>query len=138
MTRLLFFALTAFALFGCASAPPPSPLDANTAVALPVSVADVRGPKAADPAPAAEATTDGGDRIPNVQLSSALMFQLMAAEVAVQRGEFGSAFAVYMKLARETRDPRLARRAAELALQGALSRRAGSRTALVRAGAEYR
>ena len=65
----------------------------------------------------AEANTARGDAIPNVQLSSALMYQLMAAEVAVQRGELGSAFAVYMKLARETRDPRLARRAAELALQ---------------------
>ena len=120
MTRPLFFALTAFALFGCASAPPPAMLDANTAVASPATVADGReaAAKAADSTPAEEAATERGDRIPNVQLSSALMFQLMAAEVAVQRGEFGSAFAVYMKLARETRDPRLARRAAELALQG--------------------
>ncbi len=121
MTRLLFFALTPFLLFGCASAPPPAMLDANTAVASPATVADGReaAVKAADstPAPTAEAAGERGDRIPNVQLSSGLMFQLMAAEVAVQRGEFGSAFAVYMKLARETRDPRLARRAAELALQ---------------------
>ena len=122
MTRPLFFALTAVALFGCASAPPPAMPDANTAVASPATVADGREavPEAtgSTPAPAEGAATERGDRIPNVQLSSALMFQLMAAEVAVQRGEFGSAFGVYMKLARETRDPRLARRAAELALQG--------------------
>ena len=123
MTRPLFLALTAFVLFGCASAPPVARLDANTTVASPATVADggrEAAAKAADstPAPAADAAAERGDRIPNVQFSSALMFQLMAAEVAAQRGEFGSAFAVYMKLARETRDPRLARRAAELALQG--------------------
>ena len=42
----------------------------------------------------------------------------MAAEVAAQRGELGTAYAVYLKLARDTRDPRLARRATELGLQG--------------------
>ena len=120
MTRPLFLALTVFALLGCASAPRPAMVDANTAVAPPTAVAE---DGAALPQPArseagAEATTGRGDAIPNVELSSALMYQLMAAEVAVQRGELGSAFAVYMKLARETRDPRLARRAAELALQG--------------------
>jgi len=64
------------------------------------------------------ATVQNGDTIPNVNLSGALMYQLIAAEVAAQRGELGSAFAVYLKLARETRDPRLARRASELAIQG--------------------
>jgi tetratricopeptide (TPR) repeat protein len=46
------------------------------------------------------------------------MYQLMAAELAAQQGELGAAYAIYLKLARETRDPRLARRAAELAVQG--------------------
>ena len=110
MTRLLFLALTAWSLFGCATAPRPAMVDANTVVAAPSSVAPAEV--------AATTSTERGDSIPNVQLSSALMYQLMAAEVAVQRGDPGSAFAVYMKLARETRDPRLARRAAELALQG--------------------
>jgi len=120
MTRPLFLALTAFALFGCASAPHPTTLDANPAVAPPTAVAEGGAalPKPASSEAAAEVNTRRGDAIPDVELSSALMYQLMAAEVAVQRGELGSAFAVYMKLARETRDPRLARRAAELALQG--------------------
>lgn len=119
MTRSLFSALTASALLGCASAPPTAMLDASTGATPPATVADGVKPtlNGADSAPT-PATAERGDRIPNVQLSSALMFQLMAAEVAVQRGELGSAFGVYMKLARETRDPRLARRAAELALQG--------------------
>lgn len=108
MTRPLFLALTAVALFGCATTPRPAAVDADTVVAAPSLGSEVT------PQPSAER----GDTIPNVDLSSALMYQLMAAEVAVQRGDIGSAFAVYMKLARETRDPRLARRAAELALQG--------------------
>ena len=108
MTRLLFLALTAVALFGCATTPRPATVDANTVAAAPSGTSEVAAPPSAE----------RGDTIPNVDLSSALMYQLMAAEVAVQRGDIGSAFAVYMKLARETRDPRLARRAAELALQG--------------------
>jgi tetratricopeptide (TPR) repeat protein len=120
MTRPLFLALTAFALFGCASAPHPAMVDANPAVTPPTTVAESGAalPTTASSEAGADASTGRGDAIPNVELSSALMYQLMAAEVAVQRGELGSAFAVFMKLARETRDPRLARRAAELALQG--------------------
>lgn len=106
ITRLLFLAFTAVAGFGCATPPHPIVVAAETVVAAPPVVAETAPPSA-----------ERGDRIPNVELSSALMYQLMAAEVAVQRGDVGSAFAVYMKLARETRDPRLARRAAELALQ---------------------
>ena len=103
MTRQLFLVLIAFALFGCAA-----PRSATVVAAGPSSTSVV----------APQPTDERGETIPNVDMSSALMYQLMAAEVAVQRGEIGSAFAVYMKLARETRDPRLARRAAELALQG--------------------
>jgi tetratricopeptide (TPR) repeat protein len=108
ITRLLFLAFTASAAFGCATAPRPTVVAVDTVVAAPSTVPETATPP----------TAERGDRIPNVELSSALMYQLMAAEVAVQRGDVGSAFAVYMKLARETRDPRLARRAAELALQG--------------------
>ncbi|MFP5407234.1 MAG: tetratricopeptide repeat protein, partial [Gammaproteobacteria bacterium] len=40
----------------------------------------------------------------------------LASEIAAQRGEVGSAVTTYLAMARETRDPRLARRATELAL----------------------
>ena len=86
------------------------------AVPSPVIVAASDAATATDAAPKAPAAPQ--DPIPNVDVSSGLLYQLMAAEVAAQRGELGSAFAVYMKLARDTRDPRLARRAAELALLG--------------------
>ncbi len=113
MIRPLLFAIAAMALFGCASGPRSSTADVATAVAD-GSTAPIGAPLQAP----TDAQTERGDAIPDVALTSALMYQLMAAEVAVQRGDLGSAFAVYMKLARETRDPRLARRAAELALQG--------------------
>ena len=54
--------------------------------------------------------------LPEVELSSQILFQVLAAEIAAQRGETGSAAATYLALARRTRDPRLAQRSAELAL----------------------
>jgi len=55
------------------------------------------------------------DALPDVNLTGPLLYQIMAAELALQRGEAGSAFATYMNVARQTRDPRLARRATEIA-----------------------
>lgn len=98
-------ATTATAILGCAT--PATP------------VADPK-PVAPPPAPAASAepAAPAAETAPDVDLSGALLYQLMAAEVAAQRGEIGKAYAVYLKLAAETRDPRLARRATELGLQG--------------------
>jgi tetratricopeptide (TPR) repeat protein len=53
---------------------------------------------------------------PDVNLSGALLYQIMAAEVALQRGDTAAAFATYMSVARQTNDFRLARRATEIAL----------------------
>ncbi|MCK6430276.1 MAG: hypothetical protein L6Q72_14480, partial [Burkholderiaceae bacterium] len=55
---------------------------------------------------------------PDVNLSGPLLFQIMAAEVALQRGDTGAAFATYLSVARATRDARLARRATEIAVGG--------------------
>src|SRR5258706_4513784 len=54
--------------------------------------------------------------LPDVELTGPLLFELVAAEVAAQRGESSAAYATLMKAARDTRDPRLARRATEGAL----------------------
>ena len=53
--------------------------------------------------------------LPNVELSEDLLFKMMLAEVAVQRGQPHIAVQAYLELARETRDPRVAQRAAEVA-----------------------
>jgi tetratricopeptide (TPR) repeat protein len=54
--------------------------------------------------------------LPNVELSGEVMFQILASEIAAQRGSFTTATATSLDLARRTRDPRLARRAVEFAL----------------------
>jgi tetratricopeptide (TPR) repeat protein len=82
------------------SAPPSSPVRPGATARL------------ADVAPAPD--TEGAP--PNVDLSPQLLFQLLAADLAAQRGEMGSAWTTYMSVARSTRDPRIARRAAEVAI----------------------
>src|SRR5688572_27691886 len=53
--------------------------------------------------------------LPSVELTGELMFKMMAAEVALQRGQPQIAATAYLELARETRDPRVAQRATEIA-----------------------
>src|SRR5688572_25981793 len=53
--------------------------------------------------------------LPSVELTGELMFKMMAAEVALQRGQPQLAVTAYLELARETRDPRVAQRATEIA-----------------------
>lgn len=50
------------------------------------------------------------------KLSSQVLYQYLLAEIAGQRGEFGLSAKAYLDLAAQTRDPRLARRATEIAL----------------------
>jgi tetratricopeptide (TPR) repeat protein len=74
--------------------------------------------------PSAQAQTfatteaEAGGPIPQRQLTSQIMFQVLAAEVAAQRGQFASAARTYFEMAKDTRDPRMAQRATELALAG--------------------
>ncbi len=53
--------------------------------------------------------------LPGVELSEELLFKVMLAEVALQRGQPHIAVQSYLELARETRDPRIAQRATEVA-----------------------
>jgi len=89
--------LAAAAILGCATAPPAAVnlVQAGSSTAATVS-----------------------DRLPDVDLTSALLYQIMAAELALQRGDVGAAFATYLSIAKQTRDPRIARRAAEIAVAG--------------------
>jgi len=52
----------------------------------------------------------------DVGLSADLFYKLLLAEVALQRGELPVAARAYFEAARESRDPRVARRATEIAL----------------------
>jgi len=60
----------------------------------------------------------GPRALPNVDLTAEILFQVLASEVAAQRGAFGPATSTTLDLAEKTRDPRLARRAVEFALAG--------------------
>lgn len=94
-------ALLGASIVGCASTPP--------AVVLPPGTAEQR------PAPA-RLPDVGPDGVPNVNVTGGIMFQLLAAESALQQGDASTAYATYLGIARSTRDPRLARRAVEIAL----------------------
>ncbi len=53
--------------------------------------------------------------LPRVELSEELLFKLTLAEIAAQRGQPHVAVPAFLEVARETRDPRVARRATEIA-----------------------
>ena len=46
------------------------------------------------------------------------IFEVLASEIALQRGEAGLAYTTYMEMAREYKDPRLAQRAMEIGIAG--------------------
>jgi tetratricopeptide (TPR) repeat protein len=56
--------------------------------------------------------------LPGRDLDSDLLYKFLLAEVAAQRGDMRVAAQAYAELAKSTRDPRVARRATELALYG--------------------
>jgi tetratricopeptide (TPR) repeat protein len=55
-------------------------------------------------------------KLPKVELTPELLFGVLASEIAAQRGAVGSAAMTDLVLARQTRDPRLAERAAQFAI----------------------
>jgi predicted Zn-dependent protease len=61
-------------------------------------------------------TPEDQKNLPDVPLSSQIVFQVLAAEVALQRDQPAPAYQTYLALARDTHDPRMAQRATEIAL----------------------
>ncbi|HEX2530463.1 MAG TPA: tetratricopeptide repeat protein [Burkholderiaceae bacterium] len=74
------------------------------------------GPSAARKANANAKATHGEDSLPPVALTDDLLFKLLNAEITYQRGQWQPAYAEVLAAAQQTRDPRLARRATEIAL----------------------
>ncbi|MES2164589.1 MAG: tetratricopeptide repeat protein [Pseudomonadota bacterium] len=94
-------------LSACAVAPQKEP---ESATAAPADAAvESPAPLAAAPAPAEEA-------LPNVELTSDMLFRITKAELEFKQGQWQGAYITLLSLAQQTRDPRLARRAAEMAL----------------------
>lgn len=105
-------------LSACASvtAPPPTAQSGQTETAAAparkqrmVNATSARPPVQPGPALAEEA-------LPSVQLTEDILFKLLTLEIAAQRGEWKTAYVTSLTLAQQTRDPRLAQRAMEIAL----------------------
>ncbi len=105
MTAYRFIVLAACAaLAACAQAPSRAPQDEAPAAG------EARPPRGVVAKPETSRPP-----LPGVELSEELMFKMMMAEVALQRGQPHIAVQAYLELARETRDPRVAQRATEVA-----------------------
>jgi tetratricopeptide (TPR) repeat protein len=67
------------------------------------------------PPASGDAASTAGD-LPALTLTPQITYQLLLAEIALNRGNVQMALQAYLDLAQNTRDPRLAKRAAEIAL----------------------
>lgn len=66
--------------------------------------------------PAPEASAATLTAVPEGEFSPQVMYQLLIAEIAGQRGDVGAAVANYLAAAKESRDPHVAERAARIAI----------------------
>jgi len=98
---IVFALICGILLSGCASVPAPSKEAGTASEAAAASGADLAASK---------------ENLPNVELTDEIFFKVVSAEIALQRGDFAAAFATTMAVAQQTRDPRLAKRALEMAL----------------------
>ena len=97
-------------LSACAVAPKQQP--AQDLSDQPLAAADAR-----DHPDAGKKDGDQDDaKLPNVNMTPAMMTQLMQAEMSFKNGDWQGPYLTMMSLAQQTRDPRLAKRAAEMAL----------------------
>ena len=62
--------------------------------------------------------------LPDAELNQELLFKFLMSEIAAQRGDTRLAAQGYLDMAKSTRDPRLAKRATELAAYGRLQSQA--------------
>lgn len=63
-----------------------------------------------------EAAAPAAENLPNVKMTSTLLYQLMKAELEFRKGDWQGPYLTMLSLAQQTKDPRLARRAAEMAV----------------------
>lgn len=111
----------ALAVFGCAQpgqrpslgqAPTPTAAKPATPEAAPDAAKASPAPGTADTKAAAESATP----LPGQDLSAQTLYDFLVAEIAGQRGELKLSSQAYIALAKQTRDPRVARRATEVAV----------------------
>src|SRR6266581_2498849 len=107
---LRLFAAMAFVVFaGCAATPPQQATAGEEAqdesdADAPASEAQALAPEPLD-----------RSALPNQELTENLLYEFLLAEIAIQRGNATLSAQAYVDLAKRTRDPRIARRATEVA-----------------------
>jgi len=103
-------ALALFVLAGCAASPPqPAQADEDTQE-------ESDQDQGAGDAQAAAPESEDRSAYPNQDLTETLLYEYLLAEIAVQRGNVALGAQAYVDLAKRTHDPRIARRATEVAL----------------------
>lgn len=111
--------LSTLSLCACAHGPRPNPLLLRApSAATPVQLAQAgdAGDVAVPPMPT---TADAASpRLPSHALTNEILYKLVLGEVAAQRGNLRLAARAYLEVAQATKDPRIARRASELAVFG--------------------
>jgi tetratricopeptide (TPR) repeat protein len=111
MKLIRFIVLTASLVLGACAQVPVKPEAAAKPPAAATQPADAQTlPKVVTRTPSPRAVP-----LPRIELSEVILFKLTLAEIAAQRGQPHVAVPAFLEVARETRDPRIARRAAEIA-----------------------
>ncbi len=105
MTQFKYILFGSLLLTACAHAPAHAPENQNGQ------------PEVANPADSSEQQAEAAMVLPNVELSSELLYEYLVTEIASQRGQNELAVEGSLDLARKTRDPRLAMRATHMAIQ---------------------
>lgn len=72
----------------------------------------------------AAASKPARSALPSLELTDDIVYMVLAAEISMQRGLVGPAYRTYMELARQTRDPRFAQRATEIAFNARIPQQA--------------
>jgi len=114
--RLRVFAVLALVtLAGCAGSPAAPSAESDS---------DTDEPAVVEPAPNnadAVAAKQEEEKLPKQDLTPQVLYEYLVAEIAAQRGDFQTATQAYLDITRRTRDPRVARRAVEVARAGGLN-----------------
>ena len=116
MYKILFIALSLIALSACAGQP--NFITAANGERPSLASLDEATPER-NQAPAYTPLN-----LPSQELTSKIIYQLLLAEIAVQRGRLNVAMATYLDVAKSTKDPRVAQRATEIAIYARQSREA--------------
>lgn len=106
-----FAIVTLSALMSACAVAPQTPSEP----AEPAPTAPQPAPAEAEAAPAV-AEAPAPEALPNTELTGDLLYRLTKAELEFKQGQWQGPYITMMALAQQTRDPRLARRAAEMAL----------------------